>query len=99
MVRPLKSGEPKELLPGWLVQYLPTGHIIYWPPGWGTLYAVPFNPDRLEVAGEPVPMVDGVGYAAVSDSGTLIYIPDTQVSAVSGVSFVWVNREGKEEPL
>jgi serine/threonine protein kinase len=99
MVQPLKSGEPKELLQGYLARYLPTGHIIYWPPDGGTLCAVPFNPDRLEVAGEPVPMVDGVGNAAISDSGTLVYIPDTQVSAISGVALVWVNREGKEEPL
>jgi eukaryotic-like serine/threonine-protein kinase len=99
MVKPLKSGEPKELLPGWLCQYLATGHIIYWPPDEGTLYAVPFNPDRLEVAGEPVRLVDGVGNAAISDSGTLVYIPDTQVTVVSGVTLVWVDREGKEEPL
>jgi eukaryotic-like serine/threonine-protein kinase len=36
----------------------------------------------------------------VSDSGTLVYLPGTTGSAPSGgVTLVWVDRDGKEEPL
>ncbi len=48
----------------------------------GTLLAVPFDLDRLEVSGQEVPLVDGLvsstlsGAAqfAVSDDGTLAYV-------------------------
>jgi hypothetical protein len=45
-----------------------------------------------------------VGQAAVSDAGTLVYIPATTSAAPEGASasgrtLVWVDRKGKEEPL
>ena len=42
---------------------------------------------------------------AVSDSGTLVYVPQpasaagTTGAASSGRTLVWVDRQGKEEPL
>ena len=47
----------------------------------GTLYAVRFDPRRLETRGTPVPIIDDVGYSATfgfaqvafSDSGDLVY--------------------------
>jgi serine/threonine-protein kinase len=102
MVQPLKSGDPKELLPGSIVRYLPIGYIIYWPPDINTLFAVPFNLDRLEVAGEPVSLLEDVAVADISDSGTLVYIPApprTKARIADGRTLVWVDREGKEESL
>ncbi len=102
MVKRLKSEEPKELLPGWLARYLPTGYIIYWPPEGRTLFAVRFDIDRLEVVGEPVPLFGDVAEVAISDSGTLVYIPAPprdQASTGGRRTLVWVDREGKEEPL
>jgi serine/threonine-protein kinase len=101
MVKPLKSGEPKELLPGWLLRYLPSGHIIHMPPDAGTLFAVPFDANKLELVGEPLPMVEGAtsAAAAISNSGTLVYRPITPTAAEPGVTLVWVNRVGKEEAL
>jgi hypothetical protein len=45
----LESGERKELFDGGEARYLPTGHLLYSVND--TLYAVPFDPDRIEVLG------------------------------------------------
>ncbi len=99
VVQSLKSGKRKELFAGDNPRYLPTGHIIY---GVGNnLFAVPFNLDRLEAAGGPVSMVEGVFRTgdllyAVSDSGVLAYVP---VTSALKCTLVWVDRNGKEEPI
>jgi Tol biopolymer transport system component len=100
MVQSLKSGEPKPLFAGVGARYLPTGQILYAVEN--NLFAVPFDPDRLETTGGQVPVVEGIDMTfaqpyALSDSGTLIYIPGTTSSSKSNL--VWVDREGKEEPL
>ena len=41
---------------GWAPRYARTGHVIY-ATGGGILRAVPFDPDRLEVLGDPVELV------------------------------------------
>ncbi len=98
------SGEAKELFPGFSVGYLPTGHIVYGLPNDDNLYAVPFDLDAMEVRGGPVPIIEGVlGHgvqSAVSDAGTLVYIPGTSGGTVSArLILVWVDRQGKEETL
>jgi len=66
---------------GTFAHYIPTGHILF---GRGSnVYAVPFDPDRLELKGSPVQVLEGgmLGEAwgtmmlAVSPTGTLIYSP------------------------
>jgi eukaryotic-like serine/threonine-protein kinase len=104
MVRAGDSGEVKELFPGFSVGYLPTGHIIYGLPTDDNLYAIPFDLDAMEVQGGPVPIIEGViGHgvqSAVSDAGTLVYIPGTSGRTAAGhLILVWVDRQGKEEPL
>jgi Tol biopolymer transport system component len=101
MVQQFKSGEPKELFPGSMARYLPTGHIIYRLPNDNNLYAVAFDIDRLEVTGGHVPIVEGMVVGAVSEAGTLAYIPGTSSSGASGNerTLVWVDREGNEESL
>ena len=104
IVQSIKSGERKELFPGTGARYLPTGHIIY--AGENSLFAVPFDLDRLEVTGGPVPIVEGVfrtkgpALYEVSDSGTLAYIPGTTTNAFrTGRTLVWVDKKGREESL
>ncbi len=100
MVQSPKFEEPKELFAGDGARYLPTGHIVYGLPNNDNLFAVAFDADKLEVKGGPVPIVEGVIQTAVSDAGTLVYIPGTTSGANQpGRTLVWVNREGKEEPL
>ena len=97
---PLKSGEDKELFRGADARYLQTGHILYRTyDNYSNLYAVQFDLAGLAVKGKPVPVLEGVVQYAISDSGTLAYIPRTREGgATVGRTLVWVNREGKEEP-
>ena len=85
--------------------YVETGHLIYEQAGTGNLMAVLFDLTSLEVTGDPVPVVQGVrgnlpGYVdyAVSDNGTLVYVPGTSTGGVDR-ALVWVDREGAVEPL
>jgi eukaryotic-like serine/threonine-protein kinase len=99
MVQSLKSGETKELFSGFDAHYLPTGHIIYRLPKNIKLFAIPFDPDRLEVRGGGVPIVEGVMSYAVSNSGTLAYIPEPSGGSAEKQTLVWRNREGTEESI
>jgi eukaryotic-like serine/threonine-protein kinase len=97
----LGSNEPQKLLAGVGARYLPTGHLLY---GAGNaLFAVAFDPDKLEVSGGSISVLEGVYLLdspqyAVSDSGTLAYIPGKAI-AESGRTIAWVSRDGKEELL
>jgi serine/threonine protein kinase len=102
IVQSLKSVETKELFAGMEPRYLPTGYIAYSLLN-GSLFVVPFDADRLEIKSEPVSVLEGVIHPAISESGTVVYIPTGPgappgESAIGG-TLVWVNRQGKEEPL
>jgi serine/threonine-protein kinase len=103
MAQSLESGERKELVNGDTARYLPTGHIVYAVDN--DLFAIRFDPDKLETIGGPVSVVEGVFRVggspqyAVSDSGTLAYIPGTSAVAAQARTLVWVDRDGKEEPI
>jgi len=82
-------------------RYLETGHLVYGRAN--DLYVVPFDPVTLTTGAAPVAMVNAVATAvagisgtyqfAVSDTGTLAYLPG---SAVSEVQMVWLNPSGDE---
>jgi serine/threonine protein kinase/Tol biopolymer transport system component len=103
VVQSLKSGECKELFEGRVGKYLSTGHIVY--EMGGNLFAVAFDLNTLKTVGGPVPLVEGVLRAggasqyAVSDSGTLVYVPGIGGIAEPNRTLVWVDRNGKEEPI
>jgi len=66
---------------------------------------VPFDLAALEVTGDSVPVVQGVRQApngnvdyAISDNGTLVYVPSTSTGGLNR-TLVWVDREGQEESL
>ena len=80
------------------------GYLVY--AGAGTLRAVRFDPERLEVLGDPVTVVDqvmikptGAANYAVSRQGTLFYLPGGVSMQMSPRSLVWVDRKGHEEPI
>jgi Tol biopolymer transport system component len=85
-------------------RYLPSGHLVY--VNRGTLFAVSFDVDRLEVHGTPVPVLDQVGYNSTagaaqfdfSQTGTLIY---RSGGAGGGVlsTIAWLDGAGKVQPL
>ncbi len=85
--------------------YLPTGHLVYEQAGTGNLMAAPFDPVGVEVIGDSVSVVQGVRETtgqvdyALSDEGTLVYVPSTGTGGLINRTLVWVDREGQEEPL
>jgi eukaryotic-like serine/threonine-protein kinase len=92
-VRPL--GKPGSGGAG--AQYLQTGHLLY--ASAGGLVAVPFN-HNTSIAGSPLPLrerpdVDPSGSAAfaVSESGTLVYVP--RPASLPVRSLVLVDRSGR----
>jgi Tol biopolymer transport system component len=95
-----KTGERKVLVEGGTDgRYLPNGYLAYTRNG--TLFAVPFDPKRLEVKGAPMSLIEGVmsGAAngdadfAVSNNGTLVFRPGSVTSFQRNL--VWMDRTGK----
>jgi len=99
----LKTGEQRVLVPaGVSPSYTPTGHLLFAQAG--TLMAVPFDAERLQLTGAPVPVVENVFQAAggaaqysISTTGTLVYVSGS-AGAIQR-KLVWVTRNGMEQPL
>jgi serine/threonine-protein kinase len=93
----LATGERKAVHEGgWQPRYLPTGHLVYVREE--TLFAVPFDLDRLETTGPPTPIIEGVmSSTAFSETGTLVYL--SGVPQDESYRLVWVDREGVVSPL
>ena len=103
----LKDGQRKTLQRGGTYgRYVPAekgpGHLIF--ANQGTLFAVPFDLDRLEVRGVPVPVVQGVstgtGGAAQLDfsrGGTLVFRNGGGGADLRTVQ--WLDGAGKAQPL
>ena len=80
VVQSLETGERRFLLNASYARYAPTGHLIYARED--TLYAIPFDLDRMEVRGTGIPVQTGVvvlstgtgsAHFTFSDTGTLVY--------------------------
>ena len=106
-----ESAERKRLLRGaGNAHYLPTGQLVHAADG--RLYVTPFDVIALEVTGASAPVAhdvrmglpgeEAIAHYAVSNNGTLVYLPGDAIS--QGVyalerQLVWVDREGREEPV
>jgi len=95
----LETGEQKTLIEhSRLGKYVGTGHLIYEQLRTGNLMAVLFDLEALEVTSDPVPVLQGVRQNigavdyALSDEGTLVYIPTREESGL-----VWVDRDGRTQ--
>jgi serine/threonine-protein kinase len=103
-VQSIGTGERRNLIQqGTQPRYAATGHLIYAQSG--SLMAVPFDLERLEVTGTAVPVVEGVlqseitGTAqySISATGSLVYVPGS-VQATQR-RLVWVSRNGAEQSV
>jgi eukaryotic-like serine/threonine-protein kinase len=103
-VQSLGTGERRNLIQaGTHPRYAPSGHLVY--AQGGSLMAVPFDAQRLEMTGTAVPVVEGVLQSPVtgaaqysfSSAGSLAYVPGGIQSAQ--LRLVWVSRNGAEQPL
>ena len=104
VVQSLDTSERRLVIEGGTdARYLPTGHLVYALAG--NLLAVPFDLDRLEVIGGPVPLVEDVRHATgtgganfdISGDGMLVYLPGGENATTR--TLVWVYRDGREEPI
>jgi serine/threonine-protein kinase len=103
MLQPLPAGERRMVLRGGYGRYLRSGHLVYVQDA--TLFAVPFDLDRLALVGQPVPVLEGVAATqnmsgaqfAVSDTGTLVYLPGESTNNDPPIS--WMDRSGQTTPL
>ena len=100
----LETKEVTYLLPGGShPRYAPTGHIVY--AVGGSLRAVGFDAERLELtSNNPVPVLENVDTKAsgaanfgFSSDGALVYVTGTGSAPVR--TLVWVDRDGREEPI
>ena len=100
----LQTGTSKVLIRGGsYAHYVPTGHLVYGVTG--TLRAVAFDLGRLEVVGDPAPVLEEVATigqsaanAAVAANGSLVYVAGTAGGARQR-TVVSVDRQGRASPL
>jgi serine/threonine-protein kinase len=84
-------------------RYLPSGHLVYLSGG--TLFAAPFDLERLELRGAPSPILPEVGWKTSSGAaqfdfsrnGTVVY--QTGGTRTSPVTLQWLDRTDKMQPL
>jgi eukaryotic-like serine/threonine-protein kinase len=99
-----KTGQSKILIRGGSnAEYAESGHLVYVAAG--TVMAAPFDLDQFAVTGDAVPLVEqvevkggGIGNFALSKRGTFVYLP-SGARAEPRRSLVWVDRQGREEPI
>jgi Tol biopolymer transport system component len=98
----IDSAERKEVLrTGFMAEFAPPNHLLF--VRGDALFAQTLDLGRLELTGEPVLVaqsilgtVAGRPGVSVSENGVLVH---TGSGAVAGRTLVWVDREGREEPL
>jgi serine/threonine-protein kinase len=95
----------KKILPiqGTYPRYSSSGHLLFARDG--RVFAVPFDLKRLEVTGAPAPALDavksspnsGVVNFMVSDTGSLVYLPENALAS-DGI-LMWVDRTNQAKGL
>ena len=100
----LASKERRRLVEGGTFpQLAPTGHLLY--SHGGSLLAVPFDPERLELRGSPIAVVNGtvrddlygMGNHAFSNNGTLAYVAGGTTGVIRTLAAV--DRRGAAHDL
>jgi serine/threonine-protein kinase len=100
----LRDGRRKMLVRGGTYgRYLSSGHLVYIDQG--TLFAVPFDLDRLEVHGSPTPILENVAYDTAlgsaqidfSRTGAVVYRNNKIGTGL--VTVQWLDESGNTQPL
>ncbi|GIS80960.1 MAG: hypothetical protein CM1200mP14_25260 [Gammaproteobacteria bacterium] len=108
----IETGAHTVVLEGMVARWATTGHLLVVTLD-GTLVAVPFDEEALEVTGPVVPLLDGIaldGFVAgpgipasvevmISETGTLVYQESGQSGTVGEQAPVWVSRTGVIEAI
>jgi serine/threonine-protein kinase len=86
-------------------RYVSSGHLMY--SNKGTVFAIAFDPRRLETHGTAVPILDGIAFAPgggagqydVSRTGTLVYRREGGAGGAEMMTLQWLDSAGRKEPL
>ena len=103
VVASLDTGERKTLIRvGRDARYVPTGHLVYAVET--TLFAVPFDVEKLELMGDPVPVLEGVLRSVGTGASQFSVSQDGSLAFVSGSaeverSLLWVERDGQSRTI
>jgi Tol biopolymer transport system component len=105
VVQRLDTGQRKLLVQGGTFpQYVPSGYLAY--VHGGTLMAVPFDVERLQVKGPAVLVTEdirqsgnGAAQFGLSPQGSLVYVPAPGRVQATQRRLVWVSRNGTEQSL
>jgi serine/threonine-protein kinase len=108
-VQSLDSGERRHLVKGLGARYLPSGHLVYVQAG--SLMAVQFDLNRLDVVGAATPVLSGfMQISRLRNSTVTNFAPQVSVSTTGSVAYVpapskprqdalvWASRTGAETP-
>lgn len=100
----LRDGRRKTLVHGgtW-GKYLPSGHLVYIEKG--KLFAMAFDPERLEVRGAPTPVLEEIAYNTAwgfaqidfSRTGSIVYRSSRAGAGL--VTVEWLDASGNARPL
>ena len=103
-VQSIATGNRRDLISsGAFPRFAASGHLIYAQAG--TLMAVPFDSQRLEIKGAAVPVIEGVARSTDTDAAQYSISATGSLAYVSGGTeanqrrMVWVSRNGMEQPL
>jgi Tol biopolymer transport system component/predicted Ser/Thr protein kinase len=103
-VQSIATGNRRNLTSsGAFPRFAASGHLIYAQAG--TLMAVPFDSQRLEIKGAAVPVIEGVARSTDTDAAQYSISATGSLAYVSGGTeanqrrMVWVSRNGMEQPL
>ncbi|MEO6436731.1 MAG: protein kinase [Tepidisphaeraceae bacterium] len=101
----IKKRERHVLTKGLIGRYVEPGFLVYLRAD-GAVLAAPFDQDRMKLTGAAVPLFEGVmtkpfGSAdlALSNNGTLAYVPGLASAAGGFAELVYVSRAGAVTPL
>ena len=94
----IDTGSRTPLVKGRMGRYVPTGHLLY--SRGHLLYAVAFDPVRLQLEGTPVAIAEGISgdpttgaaHYDVADTGTLVFIPGDPSGSLRVLA--WFDKSG-----
>ena len=99
----VETGEVKDLTPGTHPRYSATGHLLFIDDA-ATLMAAPFDVESLELTGAAMPvaeglavLVSGLGFFAVSQTGTLVYRTSAAVFRIGYTRMGGERRHGPRD--
>jgi dipeptidyl aminopeptidase/acylaminoacyl peptidase len=98
-----RTGQKKVLVEGGTHPRYSSGYLLYARDG--KILAVRFDPDRLEVRGQPFTVLEGVQMSRNTGVANFDVSANGDLAYVSGIcdggarTLVWVDRNGKAEPV